>query len=174
MKKVTIYVVLFCTILAAGILGVMSIQASNNALEMKISKVKEQLFAPCRNQHNCIEGFHNLLDAIAINLPKAGHSAELKGKIMEARKLIKGSGIFNPTASKYLKEAYKEMNNGKAFTVKKDCSVEKILASGEQWLADALVKASEGKYADSTKLLMRTAVLIITPVKHPGGCKPKG
>ncbi|MCP4213572.1 MAG: hypothetical protein GY765_02895 [bacterium] len=41
----------------------------------------------------------------------------------------------------------------------------KILESGKQWLDEALKKSKAGDYANCTKLLLKTAVLIITPVK---------
>ncbi len=141
-------------------------KAEVEKIEAKIQEAENCIFGPTGRGDNPEEGLKLLLDAIEMTAPHTGFSAEFKNKISTANKIFKETSIFNPKGVALITEAYRTINSGKDFRMPDNIKeIEDALEYARSQVKTARKDLKEGNYNNSAKLLLETAVMIVTPVQ---------
>lgn len=134
-------------------------------IDAKIKEAEKCFFSTTGQADNPKEGFKLLLDAIEMTAPYTEFSAEFKNKISTANKIFKETSIFNPKGVALITEAYRIINSGKDFKMPDNIKeIEDALAYARKQVKTARNDLKEGNYNNSAKLLLETAVMVVTPV----------
>ncbi len=134
-------------------------------IEAKIKEAEKCFFSTTGQADNPKEGFKLLLDAIEMTAPYTEFSAEFKNKISTANKIFKETSIFNPKGVALIIEAYRTINSGKDFEMPSSIlKIEDAVAYARKQVKTARKDLKEGNYNNSAKLLLETAVMVVTPV----------
>ena len=136
-------------------------------IEAKIKEAEKCFFSMMGRVDNPKEGFKLLLDAIEMTAPHTGFSAEFKNKISTANKIFKETSIFNPKGVTLITEAYRTINSGKDFEMPYSIlKIEDAVAYARKQVKTARNDLKEGNYNNCAKLLLETAVMVVTPVQR--------
>ena len=134
-------------------------------IEAKIKEAEKCFFSTTGQADNPKKGFKLLLDAIEMTAPYTEFSAEFKNKISTANKIFKETSIFNPKGVALITEAYRTINSGKDFEMPYGIlKIEDAVAYARKQVKSARNDLKEGNYNNSAKLLLETAVMVVTPV----------
>lgn len=113
----------------------------------------------------CKKGFYYLLDAIVLSLPQAGYPEEFNNRITQANSLFKKNGIFDPNGVQLIKQAYCSINNGKDFKMPDEIlTIDQAREYGKNMAEKSRQHLKKGKVDIAVKLLLETAIMVVTPV----------
>lgn len=170
MKKILVICVVITAIFALYMSGVFGKKITVVDVEHKITQAANHILGEFKNvesyKKEFEKGFHALLDAMVMALPKAKLDDEMDGRIIAADKRFKEKGVLDAHAIQLIREAYRGLNKGEDFAMPRSVkNVNDAVAYGKELLVNSRDYIKTGKPAKAVKLLLEFANVVLTPVK---------
>ena len=159
-----VFAVIFCLVSSLYLAGAVGEKKQNCNVDNKIQLAVDYLLEAKYPDEECKKGFYFLLEAIVLSLPQAGYPEEFNNRITKANSLFKKNGIFDPNGVQLLKKAYCSINNGKDFKMPGEIlTIDQAKEYGKNMTEISREHLKEGKVGTAVKLLLETAVMVVTP-----------
>lgn len=170
MKKILIISAVITAAFALYMSGMFGKKITVVDVEHKITQASNHMLGEFRNAESykkeLEKGFHALLDAMVMALPKAKLDDKIDGRIIAAGKRMKEKGIMDPQSAQMLREAFRDMNRGEEFAMPGSIkNVNDAVAYGKELLVNARDYMKTGKPGKAVKTLLEFANVVLTPVK---------
>lgn len=164
MKKKVFILTVFVCLLASFCLTAAPGEKKSSEIDTKIKMFSDYLLGDEPPGDDCKEGFKALIDAIVLMLPRAGYPEAVNNRIITASDLLKKTSIFNPKGIQLLKDAYRSINDGKDFCMPETSNLHEIVEYGRKYVKMSRENIKQGKTGLAVKLLLDTAIMVVTPV----------
>ncbi|UCH95135.1 MAG: hypothetical protein JSV88_33495 [Candidatus Aminicenantes bacterium] len=163
-NRLSVFVVLFCMVSSLCLAGAVGEKKQNSDVDTKIQLFVDYLLEGKHPDEDCKKGFYFLLEAIVLSLPQAGYPEKFNNQITKANSLFKKNGIFDANGVQLLRKAYCSINDGKDFKIPDDIStIDQAKEYGNNMIEMSRKHLKEGKVDIAVKLLLETAVMVVTP-----------
>jgi hypothetical protein len=164
-----VFAVLFFVVTSMCLAGDVGEKKQKGDVDNKIQLFIDYLMEGKHPDEDCKKGFYFLLEAIVLSLPQAGYPEEFNNQITKANSLFKKNGIFDPNGVQLIKQAYCSINNSKDFKMPDEIlTIHQAKEYGNNIIEKSREHLKEGKVDIAVKLLLETAVMVVTPVIKKG------
>jgi hypothetical protein len=163
-----LFAVLFFVVTSMCLAEDVGEKKQNSDVDTKIQLFVDYLVEG-KHPGECKKGFYFLLEAIVLSLPQAGYPEEFNNQITKANSLFKKNGIFDSNGVQLIKQAYCSINNGKDFKMPDEIlTIDQAKEYGNNMIKMSRQHLKEGKTDIAVKLLLETAVMVVTPFIKKG------
>jgi hypothetical protein len=160
-NKFFILAVLFCVVF---VFCNSDAKAEAKDIDAKIKTASSYLLAPEDCGKNAKKGFLLLMEAIVSAVPRAGCPEQFNKKIISANDLFRKNGIFDRKGVELLNDAYRSINDGKAFRMPEHITrISQAVEYAKKIVEKARENLKHGNTRVAVKLLAETAVMVVTP-----------
>jgi hypothetical protein len=168
-NKFFLFAVLFFVVSSMCLAGDVGEKKQKGDVDKKIQLAVDYLLNKKHRDEDCKKGFYYLLEAIVLSLPQALYPEEFNNRITKANSLFKKNGIFDPNGVQLIKQAYCSINNGKDFKMPDEIlTIDQAKEYGKNMTEMSREHLKEGKVDTAVKLLLETAVMVVTPFIKKG------